>query len=222
MLIGISGMVGTGKTTLARALAERFGLRAALESVDEDNPWLEPYYAEPDGMHRYGFELQLHFLASRMRHLRAMRRQGGSWVIDRTFYEDAEIFARRLHDQGQIGAAHWGLYRALYDELCQLPAAEPPTLLTHLHGPLEVVVERIRARGRPSERAVAVEYWSELHRRYAEWIEHFDLAPVVRIDIREYDLHPDPGAAVTRIAQRVREDTGIELTELSPPAPRKE
>lgn len=214
MLIGIAGMVGTGKTTLAQALAERFALRAALESVDQDNPWLAPYYDEPDGMRRYGFELQLHFLASRMRHLRAMRKQGGAWVIDRTFYEDAEIFARRLYDHGQIGAAHWRLYQALFDELCQLPAADPPAVLVFLSGPLEVVVQRIHARGRPAERGVDAAYWAELHRRYAEWIEGFDLSPVVRIDVRDYDLLSSP-EAVTFIARRIRDATGIDLTDLA-------
>jgi len=48
MLIGVAGMVGTGKTTLARALSERFGLQMALESVDDDNPWLESFYGGPD------------------------------------------------------------------------------------------------------------------------------------------------------------------------------
>ena len=68
MLLGISGMVGSGKTTLSRALASRFGLQLALESVDEENPWLEPFYASPDGMKTYALHLQLHFLATRFRH----------------------------------------------------------------------------------------------------------------------------------------------------------
>ena len=53
MLIGVAGMVGTGKTTLAHALAARFGLQIALESVDADNPWLESFYGGPDEMRAY-------------------------------------------------------------------------------------------------------------------------------------------------------------------------
>ena len=52
MLIGVAGMVGTGKTTLSRALAARFGLQIALESVDADNPWLESFYGGPAEMRR--------------------------------------------------------------------------------------------------------------------------------------------------------------------------
>ena len=65
MLLGVAGMVGSGKTTLVRALASRFGLQLALESVDQENPWLEPFYAGADGMRTYALHLQLHFLATR-------------------------------------------------------------------------------------------------------------------------------------------------------------
>ena len=59
MLLGIAGMVGSGKTTLARALASRFGLQLALESVDQENPWLEPFYSSTESMQTYALHLQL-------------------------------------------------------------------------------------------------------------------------------------------------------------------
>jgi len=94
MLIGIAGMVGSGKTTLTHALAVRFGLQLALESVDAENPWLEPYYSGGEESRReYALRLQLHFLATRFASLRRMRGLGGGWVLDRTWYEDAEVFA---------------------------------------------------------------------------------------------------------------------------------
>ncbi len=97
LLIGVAGMVGAGKSTLAHALAQRFGLHLALESAGAENPWLDLYYGEGEESRRaYALRLQLHFLSARFESLRAMRACGGSWVLDRTWYEDAEIFARGL------------------------------------------------------------------------------------------------------------------------------
>src|SRR5881275_766739 len=140
MLIGVAGMVGTGKTTLSRALAARFGLQLALESVDADNPWLESFYGGPDEMRAYALNLQLHFLATRFESMRRMRGLGGSWVLDRTWYEDAEIFARGHFEEGLMSALEWELYRRLYLELLHSPSARPPKLLVYLHAPLDTIV----------------------------------------------------------------------------------
>src|ERR1700694_2208967 len=135
MLLGVAGMVGCGKTTLARALSARFGLQLALESVDDANPWLDKFYSGSDGMRAYGLHLQLHFLVTRFASMRRMRAGGGSWVLDRTWYEDAEVFARGLFEQRYLSGDDWMLYQQLYGELLHSPAARPPRLLLYLHGP---------------------------------------------------------------------------------------
>jgi deoxyadenosine/deoxycytidine kinase len=221
MLIGVAGMVGTGKTTLSRALAERFGLQLALESVDADNPWLESFYGSQDDMRAHALHLQLHFLATRFASLRRMRGTGGSWVLDRTWYEDAEIFARGLFEQALMSPDEWTLYRRLYAELLHSPAARPPRLLVYLHGPLDVILDRIASRGRPKEKEASLDYWVALHDRYARWIDSFRHCPVLSLDIRDYDLVADQGASED-IAARVRMRLERELpqTELWPAAAR--
>jgi deoxyadenosine/deoxycytidine kinase len=116
----------------------------------------------------------------------------------------------------------WSLYRRLYAELLHSPAARPPRLLIYLHGPLDVVMSRIAARGRPKERDTAPEYWANLHARYERWISQFRHCPVLSIDVRDYDLLADPSAA-EEIAGRVRLQLEGELpqTELWPAAPRR-
>ena len=217
MLIGIAGMVGSGKSTLTRALASRFGLQHALESVDDENPWLEQFYAGgEDAMRQHALQLQLHFLATRFETMRRMRGAGGSWILDRTWYEDAEIFARGHFDEGLMSSLEWQLYRRLYVELLHSPAARPPRLLVYLHAPLETIVERIRTRGRPREKDTRESYWATLHARYERWISGFRHCPVLSLDVRGYDLVAD-SLAIDAIAARVRHQLEPELpqTELT-------
>ena len=218
MLIGVAGMVGVGKSTLTRALASRFGLQLAPESVDGGNPWLERFYeGGAESMRRWAMHLQLHFLATRFASMRHIRGQGGSWVLDRTWYEDAEVFARGLYEQELMSALDYDLYCRLYAELLHLPAARPPRLLVYLHGPLEVILARIEARGRPKERETDRAYWAALHARYQFWIGGFRRCPVLSLDVRDYDLVADP-EAIEDIAAMVRRQLERELpqTDLFP------
>jgi deoxyadenosine/deoxycytidine kinase len=196
-------MVGAGKTTLTRALGARFGLQPALESVDDDNPWLARFYEGPDARRRWALHLQLHFLATRFESMRRMRGAGGSWVLDRTWYEDAEVFALGLYERGLMSRIEHDLYMRLYVELLHSPAARPPRLLIYLHGPLDVLLGRIRMRGRPSEREMEPEYWAHLHERYERWIGNFRHSPVLGIDVRDYDIVADP-AALDTIVHHIR------------------
>jgi deoxyadenosine/deoxycytidine kinase len=170
-------------------------------------------------MREYALPLQLHFLATRFESMRRMRGAGGSWILDRTWYEDAEIFARGHFEEGLMTALEWELYRRLYVELLHSPVARPPRLLVYLHAPLDTIVTRIRLRGRPKEKDTPDSYWSALHGRYERWIAGFRACPVLSLDVRDYDIVADP-TGVEPIAARVRArlEPALPQTELFPGA----
>jgi deoxyadenosine/deoxycytidine kinase len=133
-----------------------------------------------------------------------MHARGGRWILDRSWYEDAEIFAGGLFEDGYLTSLEHDLYARLYGELLHSPVARPPRLLIYLTAPLDTILERIRRRGRDRERDTPTAYWARLHARYARWIETFPHAPVLTLDVRDYDLVADTAAA-DEIAARVRE-----------------
>ena len=155
-------------------------------------------------MRRYALPLQLHFLATRFAALRRMRERGGGWVLDRTWYEDAEIFARGLYERGQMTTEEFDLYQRLYRELLHAPAAHAPALLVYLHGPIEEIRARIARRGRDKERDTPPEYWDDLHERYTRWIGAFRRCPVLHVDVRDYDVVASP-ASLDTVVRLIRD-----------------
>jgi deoxyadenosine/deoxycytidine kinase len=145
--------------------------------------------------------------------MRRMRNRGGSWILDRTWYEDAEVFARGLYEQRYMSEAEWELYARLYGELLHAPAARPPRLLIYLQGPLTTILDRIAERGRPKERETRTDYWIALHTRYADWIAGFHRCPVLSVDVRDYDIIGDP-RSIDELALRVRESLEGEIPQL--------
>lgn len=203
-------MVGVGKTTATRKLGDYLGFHVLLESVGGDNPWLGLFYEDEASQARYGFHLQTHFLASRMRSLRRVRSYADHFISDTVADADAQIFARGLYEDGKMTDLEWQLYSALYEELLHSPAGSPPDVLIYLNAPLEEIERRIAARGRPSEQDVDRRYWEGLYGRYQRWVQQYDLSPVVEFDVREFDVRQDP-YAVVRMVERLRQVVGPEL-----------
>jgi deoxyadenosine/deoxycytidine kinase len=173
--IAIAGNVGVGKSTLTMLLCQRLGWAPFPEAVDE-NPYLADFYSD---MRRWSFHSQIFFLSRRLRHHRELLDHPTSVVQDRSVYEDAEIFARNLFTQGKMESRDYQSYRELYEVLTSfLP---PPDLVVYLRASVETLVRRIHKRGRDYERDISPIYLGQLNQHYEEWIQRFDLCPVLTV-----------------------------------------
>ncbi|MBE3555244.1 MAG: deoxynucleoside kinase [Thermicanus sp.] len=184
ILLSVAGMVGVGKTTFATHLADSLGLKLYLEKV-EGNPYLDDYYRD---FKKWSFHMQIYFLIERFKEQKRIHHEGRGIIQDRTIYEDAEIFARIQYEQGNMSNRDYETYSALYESIIENPYFPPPTLVIYLYGSFEKIMERIEGRGRKSEINTPLSYWKELYSRYEEWISQFTAAPVLKINIDDYDL----------------------------------
>lgn len=184
--IVIAGNIGVGKSSLTGRLAVALGWTPFYEAADE-NPYLADFYAD---MPRWSFHSQVFFLARRLQHQRRLWEQAGSFVQDRSIYEDAEIFACNLYRQGTLSARDYATYRALYEGILGL--LPPPSLLVYLRASVPTLLHRIAVRGREFERAIAPEYLARLNDLYDEWISHWKECPVLTISADDNDFVNNP------------------------------
>lgn len=180
--VGIAGNIGVGKSTLTHLLSRELGWQAFYEAVD-DNPYLADFYRD---MRAWSFHSQIFFLSRRLRHHCLLSRQAHSVIQDRTVYEDAEVFARNLYQQGLFSERDYACYRELYETVRDL--LPPPTLLVYLRASVETLLKRIALRGRDFERQISPVYLQQLNLLYEEWIAQFTLSPVLTIPADELDF----------------------------------
>ena len=179
----VAGNIGAGKTALAKLMAARLGWDDFHESVD-DNPYLADFYHD---MKAWSFHLQVFFLGHRAKVHRYLATQHPtSAVLDRSIYEDAEIFARALHDLSNLNERDLRAYRSVYDEvIAHLPA---PNLMIYLRASVPTLLGRIHKRARGMETGITEDYLSLLNSFYEQWLQHFDLCPVLTIPSDDLDF----------------------------------
>ncbi len=183
----VAGNIGVGKSTLVAQLSARWGWQPFHEAVLE-NPYLADFYGD---MGRWGFHSQVFFLASRVRTLRRLADHPTSVIQDRSVYEDAEIFARNLHQQGHLSARDFANYRQLYAAITDfLPH---PHLVVYLRASVPTLQARIARRGRDYEQNMAAAYLHQLNELYEQWIASFSAAPVLALPADTLDFVAHPG-----------------------------
>jgi deoxyadenosine/deoxycytidine kinase len=184
--IAIAGNIGVGKSTLVDLLCQRLGWTPFFEPVAQ-NPYLSDFYSD---MHAWGFHSQVFFLTHRLRIHHQVIQFNGSAIQDRSIYEDAEIFAKNLFQQGTLNVRDFETYQNLYKILSEfLP---PPDLVIYLRASVGTLINRISMRGRDFEKSISPEYLSQLNNLYEVWIKSFTLCPVLTVpaDDLDYVAHP--------------------------------
>jgi deoxyadenosine/deoxycytidine kinase len=197
----LAGNIGAGKSTLVRMMCERLGWEPYYEPVTE-NPYLEDFYRD---MKRWAFHSQVFFLTYRARAHRALMDVPRPVVQDRSFYEDAEVFARALHRQGAMSDRDWDTYRGLYRTLTSLLA--PPDLVVYLRASVPTLQRRIAQRARGFEASISDAYLDGLNELYEEWIGGFTLAPTLIVPSDRLDFVKDSkdlAAILSTIQERLR------------------
>jgi deoxyadenosine/deoxycytidine kinase len=175
VLLSIEGPIGVGKTSLTGILADELKLRGVYE-LSFRNPYLGRFYSD---IERYSFPIQIEFLVNRFRQWKKIQDAEGDVVCDYFFYKD-EIFAEM-----NLKGEDIKLYRRIYNFMVE--HIKPPRYVIYLSASPEVLMERIRKRGRDYESPIKYEYISRLCRYYREYMNRYTLSPVLKVDTETLD-----------------------------------
>ena len=193
MLLVVGGMIGLGKSSVAKILGEHFKSDVFYESVD-DNPLLPLFYSESEEeiqRKRYPFLLQLYFLNTRFKSIKEALVNDNN-VLDRSIYEDW-YFAKKNMELGRISQLEMDIYENLLnnmmEELESLPK-KAPDIMIYLKGSFETVMNRIKLRGRDFEVDDSLkEYYHFLWKGYDNWVKnHYKASEVLVIDMNVMDV----------------------------------
>lgn len=193
MLLVVGGMIGLGKSSVAKILGEHFNSEVFYESVD-DNPLLPLFYSESEEeiqRKRYPFLLQLYFLNTRFKSIKEALVNDNN-VLDRSIYEDW-YFAKKNMELGRISELEMNIYENLLsnmmEELESLPK-KAPDIMIYLKGSFETVINRINLRGREFEIDESLkEYYHFLWEEYDNWVNnHYNASEVLVIDMNVMDV----------------------------------
>lgn len=180
--VAIAGNIGVGKSSLTKLLSEELGWEPFYEAADE-NPYLSELYQD---MARWCFHSEVFFLARKLHHYHLLLRSTRPVIQDRTIYEDAEIFAENFYREGLMNERDYRTYRQLYEAIISI--LPPPDLVIYLQASVPTLEKRIALRSRDYEKKIPREYLEKLNALYEEWIERYNLSPVLKVPADRLDF----------------------------------
>jgi len=183
--IAVEGLIGAGKTTLAKRLAAEWDAATVLEEF-EDNPFLPQFYSDPA---RHAFTLELSFLAQRYHQL---KRVGERSLFNPVTVADYSIGKSLVFAGATLPPDEHALFRDLYQIM--YGGLPKPELLVYLHLPMDVVRARIQSRGRSYEQQISAAYLEQLQERYLDHLRQTEGGRVLIVDLNDKDLLDDDRA----------------------------
>ena len=176
----IEGVIGVGKTTLARMFRGELGAQLVLE-VFEENPFLSDFYTDRT---RYAFQTQIFFLLSRYHQQRQLMDIPRPLISDYMFDKD-RLFAQ-VNLSGDELETYYRVQEALAENICE------PDLIVYLRADTDTLMNRITARDRPYERNMEAAYIESLRVAYEQFFAEYKAAPVLTIDTNDSDFVRNP------------------------------
>jgi deoxyadenosine kinase len=178
--IGVSGIIGAGKSTLTSQLSKELGFEMIEEPVKE-NPYLPLFYED---MLKYGFTMQIFLLGKRFEQHQGMIWGRHSAIQDRTIWEDV-IFAKMLHEAGNMTDLDFNTYQTLFESMTNF--LRRLDIIVYLDVSPETALKRIHLRGRECEKSIPLEYLKALKKGYEDWLTHMEKEmTVIRIPWDEF------------------------------------
>jgi deoxyadenosine/deoxycytidine kinase len=208
-LVLVAGNIGAGKTSLTERIGQRLQWHSGYESV-ADNPYLSDFYTD---MHAWAFHLQVFFLGHRAEQYLEAVRDPRSAILDRSIYEDFHIFTRALHHMGNMAERDYLSYRRLFELV--VGSLPPPDLLIYLKAPVSILMQRITRRARNMETGITPEYLALLDSYYEEWLNAFDMCPVLTVRSDDLDYVHQSGHLETVMRAIQQRLTGKEVVDLT-------
>lgn len=189
--VALAGNIGAGKTTAAKLISQKLGFELFDEPVI-DNRFLRDYYAD---MRRWSFTLQLEFLIRRVEHHELIHTVRKSCVQDRTLYEDPEIFAKYLHGLGHMTDSELDLYFEYFQRLAR-NIVQPDKVICFDVPSVDVLLSRIRTRGREEEKGIQQQFLRGLNGYYASFpqvLQNKYGVECLTLDVTSLDIRTNPG-----------------------------
>jgi deoxyadenosine/deoxycytidine kinase len=195
-LVSVAGIIGVGKTTLAKNLSKIFSCKCIFEPYDK-NPYLPDVYA---GKKELALDCQLFFLTSRVAQLNLRSLKAGEMLFADYVFDKELIYAEHL-----LNAEQLALYYTIHKQIISDIVA--PVLVIYLIDSVEKCLERIHRRNRPYEQKIQPQFLDSLSRGHEELFADWKKSPVIRLSMSEFDYIQDEN--VQCLANQIRSYTAV-------------